>query len=90
MVHPPQIYDKLSNPAQALERDFNTASMLLQGLTITGSELSSEIKMVGLATSALITLVRVSDWKSQDGITHLFSDFVEKSRKTAVELQKSR
>jgi lambda repressor-like predicted transcriptional regulator len=64
--------------------------MLLQGLTVTGSELASEIKKVGLATSTLVTLVRVSDRKSRDEIAQVLSDFVEKSRKIGIELQKSR
>ena len=56
--------------------------------SISGSGLSLEIKKAELATSDLVTLVRVSDLKSKAMLADSLSDFVDDAKKTGRDLQK--
>ncbi|OBZ62674.1 hypothetical protein A0H81_15035 [Grifola frondosa] len=53
-----------------------------------GSGLSLEIKKAEMATTDLVTLVRVSDLRSRDVLASALVDFVEEARRTGRGLQK--
>ena len=56
--------------------------------SISGSGLSLEIKKAEIATSDLVTLVRVSNLKSKAMLADSLSDFVDDAKKTGRDLQK--
>jgi hypothetical protein len=56
--------------------------------SVSGSRLSLEIKKAEMATSDLITLVRVSDLKSRDMLAALLAEFVDDAKTTGRGLQK--
>jgi hypothetical protein len=56
--------------------------------SVGGSSLALEIKKAELATSDLVTLVKVSDLKSRDMLAESLNDFVDDARKAGRGLQK--
>jgi len=56
--------------------------------SIGGSGLSLEIKKAEMATSDLVTLVRVSNLKSKEMLADSLSDFVVDAKKTGRDLHK--
>lgn len=56
--------------------------------SISGSGLSLEIKKAEMATTDLVTLVRVSNLKSRDILGDMLSEFVVDAKKTGRDLQK--
>lgn len=56
--------------------------------SVGGSGLSLEIKKAELATTDLVTLIRISDLKSRDTLSDTLSEFVDDAKKTGRDLQK--
>ncbi|KAG5647326.1 hypothetical protein DXG03_000394, partial [Asterophora parasitica] len=56
--------------------------------SVGGSGLSLEIKKAELATTDLVTLVRISDLKARDTLSDTLGEFVEDAKKTGRDLQK--
>ncbi|KAF9565340.1 hypothetical protein CPC08DRAFT_741049 [Agrocybe pediades] len=60
----------------------------LMGDTVGGSALSLEIKHAEMATTDLVTLVRISDLKAKDSLASSLTSFVDDAKKTGRGLQK--
>ncbi|KAG6857388.1 hypothetical protein H0H87_004750 [Tephrocybe sp. NHM501043] len=65
----------------------STFEHLLDG-SVGGSGLSLELKKAEMATSDLVTLVRVSDLKARETLGNTLTEFVEDAKKTGRDLQK--
>ncbi|TFK40184.1 hypothetical protein BDQ12DRAFT_648526 [Crucibulum laeve] len=70
-----------------IEVQSKTFEQLLEE-TVGGSGLSLEIKKAEMATTDLVTLVRVSDLKTRDVLADSLMDFVDDAKKTGRGLQK--
>ncbi|KAG6900829.1 hypothetical protein C0993_000148 [Termitomyces sp. T159_Od127] len=64
-----------------------TFEHLLDG-SVGGAGLSLEIKKAEMATSDLVTLVRVSNLKARESLSDQLSEFVDDAKKTGRDLQK--
>ncbi|GLB40283.1 hypothetical protein LshimejAT787_0801540 [Lyophyllum shimeji] len=56
--------------------------------SVGGSGLSLEIKKAELATTDLVTLIRISDLKSRDTLSDTLAEFVAEAKKTGRDLQR--
>lgn len=89
-THPVDIGDQTPKHADypaMIEIQSKTFDQLLDE-SVTSTGLALEIKKAQLATSDLVTLVKVSKLTSKDILATSLSDFVDDARKTARDLQR--
>lgn len=78
---------KWADYPKLMEVQGSTFEQLLDS-TVGSSELSLEVKKAEMATSDLVTLVKVSNMKTKDLLSHTLEEFVSDAKKTGRGLQK--